>query len=287
MNMNTRTISVLIPAYNASKYIDDCVLSILKQSFYDFEMVIIDDNSSDGTYKKLLGYQRIDPRVRVFKNDINLGIAGNRNKAVSLSKGKYIVWQDADDIALENRLSTLFNYMEANPDIGICGSSIEIFDERGGGSIRSYPLTDSEIRRALYRYSPIAQPSAIVRSDILKRVGLYDLKYPPAEDLDMTFRIGMLSRLANVGEVLLRYRENPSSATFTKQRRMEICTLAIRNKYKDSKYYNFSVGDLVFNLLHKVSLYVIPSSLKHSIFSMIRDKPLSKIKMINTCEDKK
>jgi hypothetical protein len=152
------------------------------------------------------------------------------------------------------------------------GGSIQLFDNSGILGLRRYPLSDRLIRQAIFKYSPITQPAAMVRVDALDKVGPYDLAYPPAEDLDMTFRIGSHYQLANIPEVLVQYRVSSSSATAKSQKHMEKISNKIRWRYSDSPAYNFRKSDFIFNALHLVSIYLIPTKLKYWLFSIWRDE---------------
>src|SRR5688572_19220137 len=156
------SVSVVIPAYNAERYLPEAVESILRQTFQDFEVIAIDDCSTDGTWGVIQSFAAKDPRVRAYRNDRNLGIAGNRNKGVGLARGKYLLWQDADDVSVPGRLEKQFRFMESHPDVGIVGGYIELF--RGGAAlgVRKYPADDASLRRCIFRYSPVAQPAAMV-----------------------------------------------------------------------------------------------------------------------------
>lgn len=264
--------SVIIPAYNAEKYIAKSIESILNQTFTDFELIIIDDCSTDETYAIIIEYAKKDNRIVVLKNEKNLGIAGNRNKGISLAKGEYIVWQDADDISMPERISKQFNFMESHPEVGIVGGFLEFFeDKKGTTGVRKYSDNDQILRKNIFRFSPVAQPTAMIRKEILDQVGEYNLKYPPAEDIDMSFRIGEKSKFSNIQEVLLRYREHPSSATFTRLRKIELSTLEIRKKYSKSPKYKMTCFDRIYNFLQLLSIYLISPKLKIKIFNLIRN----------------
>ena len=264
-------VSVVIPAYNAAPFLADAVRSILEQTYPHFEIIVIDDASTDATGAVAERCAGSDSRIRVFRNTQNLGIAGNRNRGVMLAKGKYLAWQDADDISMPTRLEKQVRLLEAHPDVAIVGGYIELFRGTTTLGVRKYAPDDASLRRCIFRYSPIAQPVAMLRLDALRAAGEYDLRYPPAEDLDMTFRLGQHHRLANVEEVLLRYRESDASATFTRLRKMELSTVAIRHHYSASPAYRMTWGDWLFNLAHRASIRLVPPRLKIRLFSLWRD----------------
>jgi len=264
-------ISVITPAYNAGKFIAEAIESILNQSFRDFEFIIIDDCSKDNTAKIIMDYQKKDHRIKYYKNSKNLGIAGNRNKGISLATGKYVVWQDADDISLPDRLKRQYEFMENHPEVGICGGYLQFFDENGDKGIRKYATQDAELRKNIFRFSPVAQPAAIIRRECFKKIGEYDLQWPPAEDLDMSFRVGSKYQFANIPKVIIQYREHQNSATFKKLRTTETNTIQIRRKYSRGWNYNITFIDIIYNLMQYVSVFIIPPKIKIKIFNFFRN----------------
>jgi len=270
-NNSTCKISVLTPAYNAEKYIREAIESILNQTFVDFELIIIDDCSTDKTWEIIQKYKEKDKRIIAIKNEKNLGIAGNRNRLKKLAKGKYVVWQDADDISMPDRLKHQYEFMEANEQVGICGGWLEFFNDKGQSSVRKYKETDVDLRKNIFRFSPVAQPGAIIRKSVLDEMGDYDLNYPPAEDLDMSFRIGRKYKFANLQEVVIKYRENDNSATFTRLKTTELKTISIRLKYAGGKFYRMTVGDHFYSIAQYISVFLIPTKFKIFLFNVLRN----------------
>ncbi|TXJ00169.1 MAG: glycosyltransferase family 2 protein [Neisseriales bacterium] len=125
--MTAPIISVVMPVYNAEKYITEAVESILNQTYSDFEFIIIDDCSTDSSYQILQKYAEKDKRIRIFRNDTNRKQAYTKNFAIKLAKGKFIAFMDADDISLPARFTKQVTFMESHPDIGVCGTWIKVF----------------------------------------------------------------------------------------------------------------------------------------------------------------
>lgn len=269
--MKKAKVSVLTPAYNAEGFIGLAIESILKQTYSDFEYIIIDDCSTDGTWKLIQKYSKKDKRIKIARNEKNLYIAGARNTLIKRASGKYIVWQDADDISEPNRIEHQFNYLEKHPEVGIVGGFLEFFDESGVKGLRKYAATDNELRKRIFRFSPVAQPAAMIRREVFEKVGIYDLRFPPAEDLDMSFRIGKFFKFANLQEVVIKYRETLTSATFTRLKKIEKTSIAIRYSYMNDPAYKVSFVDKVYNLLHYFSIFLIPPKLKIWLFNQIRN----------------
>ena len=139
-----------MPAYNAENFIGEAIESILSQSFTAIELIVIDDCSADKTFEVAARYANKDRRVRLMKNSENLGIAGNRNKAIGLVNTRYLAWQDADDISMCQRLKLQFEFLEKNLAVGIVGGSMEIFTDKKILRYRYYPLTDKVIRKKIF-----------------------------------------------------------------------------------------------------------------------------------------
>jgi len=206
-------ITVLMPVYNGEKYLEEAVESILAQTFEDFEFLIFDDGSTDGTLDILERYP--DKRIQLIKNQGNLGIAANLNRGIVQARGKYIARMDADDISLPRRFEEQFKFMEANPGIVVCGTWIE-FIGRTVTWVENNILknsSDSEEIRCRFLFNCVlTHPSVIMRKDVLHQEGyLYDEKVNRAEDYDMWVRISKKYNLSNLETVLLKYRVHEES----------------------------------------------------------------------------
>lgn len=266
------SVSVLMPAYNAERYLADSIESILNQTFKNFELIVIDDCSRDNTKEILQKYSKKDKRINAVYNEKNLDIAENRNKALKLAKGRYIAWQDADDISLPNRLMHQKEYLDKNPRVGIVGGYLDFFSDTSEYvSTRKYCEKDSEIRKKIFRYAPVAQPAAMIRMECFKKVGKFNKNVPVAEDLDMNFRIGEYYEFANLQESVIRYRVNYNSSTFKRLREMESHTISIRKKYFENQKYRATLADKIYNYLQWVSIFLIPPKIKISIFNFLRN----------------
>ena len=198
-------ISVLIPAYNVEKYINEALESILNQSFSDIEIIIVDDCSTDSTYDICKLYATKDNRIRLFKNDANLGIAKSLNFALANSKGEYIIRMDADDISENNRSETMYKFLLNNPSIDIVGSATTTIDEDGNVLGEYYPLEKHlDLVKTLKWASPLLH-IWMCKKSIYKKIGNY--RFPPIEDYDFLLRCiseGMI--VHNIMEPLYRVR---------------------------------------------------------------------------------
>lgn len=197
-------VSVIMPAFNAELYIEETINSILTQTFHDFEFLIYDDCSSDRTYEIIKSFS--DRRIRLFRNEFNIGYVKTLNKLIELASGEYIARQDNDDISLSTRLQEQISFLDENPKVGLCGSNVEVFGKMN--IISSMPLSDEEIRAYMIINNPICHPTVMFRKSIFEEFGIsdYDESLCPAEDYNMWFEISKNTRLANLSNVLLKYR---------------------------------------------------------------------------------
>jgi glycosyltransferase involved in cell wall biosynthesis len=267
------TASVVLPAYNSERFLREALDSVLAQSFRDFELIVIDDCSRDGTWNIIQEYAARDPRDVPLRNERNLNLARSLNRGIAAARGRYIVRMDHDDISVPHRLEAQIAFLEAHPEVGIVGSTMEIMDEAGRRTgMRRYNLTDDAIRRKIFIYSPFCHPATAMRKDVLDEVGPYDHAFNPAEDYELYFRIGMRSRFANLEEPLLRYRVVAgTSMTTSATRRLEAKTIEVRRKYARTPPYRMRLSDRAYNLLHYLSLFLVPSSLKSRWFARLRN----------------
>ena len=203
-------ISVLMTAYNAEKYICESIESILNQTFLDFEFIIINDASTDGTEEILEGYN--DPRIKIIKNKENLGQSKSVNIGLRLAKGEYIARQDGDDISVPDRLRKQIDFLEKHKDYSVVGSFIKVIDEN---SRELYPIekpvSHIKIKEFLKKDNCIAHGSALIRMKDLSDIGFYDELFPKALDYDLFIRLSEKYRLANLPEYLYYWRRHSES----------------------------------------------------------------------------
>lgn len=264
-------VSVLMPVYNAEKYLSESIKSILFQTFRNFEFVIIDDASMDGSWKIIREYAAKDKRIKLFRNKSNLRTTRTLNRGLKVTKGKYIVRMDADDWSYPDRIEKQFKFMEKHPEIGVSGGVIEVCDkELNVINKRGYPLTDKKIRKKIFRYSPFAHPATIWRTDILKKLGGYNENLPLSQDYELYFRVGKISKFGNLDDTLLKLRTHDDSSSIVKGRYQEQYAVYSRIKAFLEFGYSMSFWDKLYTFLQMVSMVMIPPKLKFWIFNRLR-----------------
>jgi glycosyltransferase involved in cell wall biosynthesis len=217
-------VSILLPCRDAAQYLPDTIASIQAQSFQNFEVVAVDDGSTDETPSILRDWAAEDPRVRVLTQKA-LGIVAALQRAVKAAKGDILVRMDADDVAYSNRISKQVEMLDDNPDIGACGTLVRYFprQEVQGGAQRyeswiNTLVDHDDIVRDIFVECPIAHPTLAIRRKVLEKVGGYTEEEWP-EDYDLVFRLWRAGiRMAKVPEILLRWRERPDRASRNNER---------------------------------------------------------------------
>jgi len=215
-------VTVLLPVYNGERFLADAITSVLNQTFGDFELLVVDDGSTDGSAGILNSFN--DPRIRVLKNEERLKLSGALNRGMDNSSGTYIARMDADDICLPDRLSRQVRFMESHLEVGMCGGWVKAFgDHPSSGSIFKYPLTSEAIKATLLFDNPFAHPAVMLRKSLFNKFNLrFDGSYYPAEDYELWVRALEYFPAANMAEVLLNYHLHPASMTLSGMPEMDL-----------------------------------------------------------------
>lgn len=220
-------ISVIMSVKDSERYLEEAVSSILCQTFGDFEFLILDDGSRDGTWDSLARISENDQRVRVFRNTTSTGLADALNSLIERASGEYIARMDGDDISSPTRFESQVKVLESGA-ADLCGSWICAFGDQKKSIVR-FPVEDAKIRIALFFSNPISHPSVMVKRATIgdERYGA-DGEYP--EDYGLWQRLSLRGRMHNLPKPLLWYRRH-SSQTATKYSIEQIegsCRLAVR-----------------------------------------------------------
>lgn len=213
---NDILVSVIIPCYNAAKYVEQAVRSIMEQSYKNLEILVANDCSTDETLEILKKLACEDSRIKVINNEVNLQIVKTLNKLIDLSNGKYIARMDADDISLPDRILHQVSFLEKNPQYDVCGVSAFHINENGQKIRKSLlPKKYEDIKTASLYMSPLYHPTVMIRSNVYKS-NLYNETFLYAEDYELWVRLLKKGHLiCNLEDRLFLYRsykEQTSSA---------------------------------------------------------------------------
>jgi hypothetical protein len=198
-------VTVLMSVYNGEAFLNEAVESILSQTFSDFEFLIIDDGSVDSSVEIIRSYH--DSRIRLVKNTTNIGMAASLNKGLALARGEYVARMDQDDISLPQRLACQVVFLDSRPEVGVVGSSIEVFGDIN--MVVRFPTDPDRIKCELFFLNVIAHPTVMMRKAMFTSHGLqYNPEFEKTEDYELWNRSICYFPLTNIEEALLRYRRH-------------------------------------------------------------------------------
>lgn len=202
--MTSASVTVLMPVYNGEMYLREAIDSILNQTFTEFEFLIINDGSIDNSEAIILSYD--DSRIRYEKNETNLKLIATLNKGIELANGKYIVRMDADDISALDRIEKQVEFMEENPDVGLCGTWFTSFGH-GIEQLIKYKEHHDEILFKMFYQCHFCHPSLIIRKKVFEGLkSPFNPHYIHAEDYELYFQLSKKWKFHNLQESLLKYR---------------------------------------------------------------------------------
>ncbi len=206
------TVSIILPAYNASEYLQRAIDSLLDQTYTDFELLIIDDGSSDSTWE-IISSNR-DPRISGHRFQKNQGLISALNYGLGQAKGEFIARMDSDDIALPTKLEKQISFLEKNIEYCACGTSIINFDGKVSSYMR-YPKTHEEIVSNLFLFERnICHPTVVIRSKVIHENNIkYRSEYLHAEDYTLWIDLAKFGKLYNLEEGLLKYNRHDAQVS--------------------------------------------------------------------------
>ncbi len=218
--MGLPLVSIAMPVYNAEKFLKQAIDSVLSQTYTHFELIIVNDGSSDRSKEIILSYT--DNRILYFENEKNQGIAKTRNKCILHAGGKYIAVLDNDDIALSDRLEKQVTFLESHMEYGICGSFYEVID--GSGSVirkMKLPVSDKEIKTYLLFENCFCNSSVMIQSTLLKDRP-YTESFDMIEDYYFLYSVSKIKKLSILPIFVTQYRVHGKNTSIDKLDGMRI-----------------------------------------------------------------
>lgn len=205
-------ISVIIAVYNGESHIRDCLESLLIQTFREFEIIVVDDGSTDRTVEIVRSFA--DERILLLQLERNRGVSFARNRAAERARGRYLSVLDSDDVATPERLSRQAEFMEANPNLGLSGTYYRLESEMGDAKIAVKPLTHEKIIKGIATACPFGNTTLIIRKDIYNKIGGFPEELDHGEDYHLYAKALCITEGANIPEVLVVKRERVNGLTF-------------------------------------------------------------------------
>lgn len=238
-------VTILIPTYNCDKFLLECLGSVLRQNYTDFEILIIDDGSTDGTETLIrsLGH----PKIRYYKNRRNLGIVASLNKGLRLAKGEYISRMDADDLMIGNRLEEQIKFLEHNKEYGLVGGSYQIMDGNGTYHETVHARTDPDfLSLALIFRNQFHHAAITMRTEIARKLK-YSSKFNYCEDHELWIRFAEISKVANLPGIHLSYRWHEDNSCNKNQSILKKSILTLLSRELDKLGVEHTTDELMIH----------------------------------------
>ncbi|MDH3974331.1 MAG: glycosyltransferase [Deltaproteobacteria bacterium] len=252
-------ISIIMSVYNGERWLSESIDSVLNQSYNNFELIVIDDGSTDKSVNILNHYMIKDKRIRVFHNKQNIGLTRSLNRGLELSQGKFIARIDCDDIWHPEKLSKQIEYLEEHPYISIVGTACNVIDENGHVSetqkIR-FVKEDKSIRQSIVKFNPFTHSSILFKKDVYKELGGYNNSFEFAQDYEYWIRILQRYKGDNLAQALTFRRNSPSCITIKREKKQR--WFAIKVKCKAIKLHRRPLVEII-HTLQDISVIVIPN----------------------------
>jgi len=238
----TPVVSILMPVYNAAPFLHAAISSVLNQTFTDFELFIFNDASTDQSEFIIKNFK--DQRIRFFTSKDNRGYVYHLNEGIRMARGKYIARMDADDVSEKERLEKQVQFMDDNPEIGVCGAQIMIINDSDCVlGLGKHYLKNEELRVRLFFDSCFAHPVVIIRKSVLiDNNFLYDEELIPAEDYALWNVMSYKCKLANLSDLLLKYRVHPKQVTQSSRSQQKKSAAITRRKIVE-KFIDHQLND--------------------------------------------
>lgn len=262
-------ISVLMPVYNEKpEYLETAIKSILNQTLRNFELIIVDDGSDSSDCRKVLDkFKAKDNRIRIIKNEKNLGLIKTLNKGLKECRGEFIARMDSDDISLPQRLMIQLNYMKQNPDCLLAGSWAELIDETGKKIAKKEFFSNyRDIRRHILRFNFFTHSTWFFRRKLIELYDGYSERAPMNEDYDLLLRIIPHHKVTNIPQRLLKYRLNRHGISQKDNKTQEKLSLETRRRalrnygYRKTEYLKLVVPYLVY--------WLVPADIKQKFLRL-------------------
>lgn len=237
--MSKPKVTVLMSVYNGERFLKEAIDSILNQTYQDFEFLIIDDGSNDGSREIIQTYK--DQRIRFVNNEGNIGLTASLNKGLKLAQGQYIARMDADDVSFPQRLQMQVEFLDRNHEVALLGAWAEVVDDNGKIiNTWRYPTKDCALRWRLLTRNCLVHSSAIYCKDKVLDVGGYNSAITYAQDYELWTKLTAIAQIRQLPQVLIRHRRFMPGSVGDKH-------LAEQTKAGEAVAYNYAksiLGDV-------------------------------------------
>lgn len=261
-------LSVIMAVYNQAETLNPAVKSILEQSFADFNLLIVDDHSTDETPLILRRLAEKDKRIKIITNSRHLGLTRSLNLGWRAVKTKFIARMDGDDVALPERLKRQREYLISHPKIALLGTAVNLIDSSGKHlKVKQLPVSPEKVRRSILSFCPFIHSTWMLPRSVLLEFGGYNEVFPYAQDYELALRIINRYSGANLGEPLLNYRVNSPMAISLKRLKQQEA-LALKARWLALIKYGYS-GSESWRLVKPLLSFIVPAGIKKLVYARL------------------
>jgi len=263
-------ISIIMPVYNASEYLSKAVQSILWQAHTNWELICVNDGSTDNSLTILKAFAKKDNRIRIFSNRGNKGIGYSLNKALKAARGKFIARMDADDISLPDRFTKQLAFLAKNSQIVACGGQEAIIDPSDNIlAYKKFPTDPDVLYKMIMKVVPLQHSILMVRAGVFKNYKYLE-NLSTAEDVDMSFYLLSRGKISNVDSVIYQYRKVSLSNGYHDVKKTFFITFLTRLNAIFKYHYKPSLMGILISLFEFMIITVLPAKLVVKLFEKIR-----------------
>ncbi len=270
-----------MPMYNAGRFVREAITSIRRQTYTHWELVVVDDGSTDDSVAKVKKLIKSDKRIKLYRNDKNLGIGATMNQALKHARGNFIARMDADDIAFPERLEKQVIFLLENLHIGVVGSfMMEINDKKEVTAARKVPLLHQDISQSMMTTQTIQNPTNMInKKNIVGRQLRYDGRYSPVDDLDFWFRQLKQTQFANIPEYLMAYRKHGANSSLKDIKKTFWLTNQVRTKALLQYGYTTTLTQLFTHLVQTLIVACTPNKFLYELFKIWKGDRIPKMNL--------
>lgn len=278
LNATLPLVSVLIPVYNGTEFLDQAIESVLNSTYKNTEIILVDDGSTDKSQARCKVYEKKYPHVRFYGFRKNKGMTRCLNFGVKKAHGKYIARLNQDDIMMPNRLAKQVAFLESNPDHVIVGGAIKLFTNDNPHFDKVYfTLTDQEIRDQWLYVSPYSDPTVMYRKDAWSKTDGYSQYFWPADDVHMWYQLGSLGKMANLPTIMTKVRWHEKAGSIAGHRRQMIKTWQVHLWAKEM-IRKPTLNEQIFWIGQLVAGFVFPAQFNWWVYRQLRKVQTHKLK---------
>ena len=271
-------VSVIMPVYNAGDFLVQAIESILAQTYKNWELIAVDDRSSDDSYKILKAYAKKDKRIQVYRNKSRLNVAANASFALSKAKGEYSARMDADDISYPKRFEKQVCYLLKHKNVILVGSQCEIINKDNEViGFKKFPRSFVKVKKMIFTSIPVQQPSIMINKNLLPKNFLwYDKEFSVAEEIELLFKLFQYGKVVNLSDTLLKYRIHGNNVSLKNPKHTFYLTLKARFKAIRKYSYRPTFSGLCITIIQTIAITALPMKAIFPVYRIYRGLDIKK-----------